>query len=86
MILINQEVFTLYKEVQTVPEPGINNYSVIKSFCSITINTINKSSVTQFSPNHYLISVILFSSMICRFPDYNDSKISRQQLVPITIS
>ena len=51
---------------------NFNKDNVIKSFCSITVNTITKDSITQLSPNLYLISVIQSSSIECRCTGYTD--------------
>ena len=62
-----------------------NNNNDIKSHCFTTVNTITTNSITQPSPNHYLISLIQSSFKECRYPGYTDCKITNAQLALITI-
>ena len=53
-----------------------NNDNAITTYCSITLNTVYKNSVTQLSPNHYLMSLIQYSSIQHRCPGYTNETIN----------
>ena len=63
----------------------LNNDSAIKSYCSITVKTININSITQCSPSHYFISIIKPSPIELRCPGFTDRKIINQLLALIII-
>ena len=63
----------------------LDNYNAIKSYCPITVKTIIKNSVTQFSPNHYHVSLRNPSSIECRCPGYKDRKTINPPLALITL-
>ena len=62
-----------------------NDDNAIKSNCSITVKTINKNSVMQINPNHYLMSVIHSSNVECRCSGFTNSKTVKLPLALITI-
>ena len=51
-----------------------NNYHAINAHCSISVNNISKSLITQLISNHHLMAIKQPSAIECKWPGYTSTK------------